>query len=158
MAADFIVRRANLGDLEAVLALNEKLFALDGKFDHTLNFAFTRSEPGTAYFASRLSEEEGIGFVAEVGSRISGYLVGAISAAAFYRAAKVIAELENMLVLENYRGRGIGRALFEEFRRWAKEKKAERLHVVTIAGNKAALAFYRELGFAEYEVSLERES
>ena len=66
------------------------------------------------------------------------------------------AELAVMGVLPEYHRRGIGRALFDAFRRYAKEKGYVFLQVKTVREGRYACydrtnAFYRSLGFRELE-------
>ena len=55
------------------------------------------------------------------------------------------------------RSRGIAVALLEEAARHFAALGLARLRVRTLAANQAALRFYRALGYAPYELSLERE-
>ena len=55
------------------------------------------------------------------------------------------------------RARGIAVALIEEAARHFATMGMTRLRVRTLAANQAALRFYRALGYAPYELTLERE-
>ena len=88
--------------------------------------------------------------------KIVGYIVGGITKAENYRKLPKTAELENMLVLKEYRNKGIGKALYESFAKWCKEKKVKIERVLATAQNAKAIKFYKSHGFKEYSVILER--
>lgn len=57
------------------------------------------------------------------------------------------AVVDNLVVEEHNRGKGIGRALMEASLQWAEEKGATELRLQVYEKNKAAQQFYEELGF-----------
>ncbi|MFY3790400.1 GNAT family N-acetyltransferase [Ureibacillus sp. MALMAid1270] len=50
-------------------------------------------------------------------------------------------------ILESYRGKGVGTALFEYAEKWAIEKNIWRLELTTITENAAGVALYKKRGF-----------
>ncbi len=62
-----------------------------------------------------------------------------------------------MYILPEYRSQGIGTELMEQFNSWSEEKGADRLRVEATAQNEEAIRFYRENGFDDYALILERE-
>ena len=68
-----------------------------------------------------------------------------------------IAEAENMFVLEEFRGQGIGVKLLQEFVTWCKSKDVKRIRTVASAQNTRAIEFYRRAGFLDYDLVLERD-
>jgi GNAT superfamily N-acetyltransferase len=68
-----------------------------------------------------------------------------------------IAELEVMYVAEEFRSKGAGRALVNEFYNWTKARDCNRARVIASAGNIRAAKFYRESGFEDYTATFERE-
>ena len=77
---------------------------------------------------------------------IEGYLLG-FSHRTFY-ANGPVAMVEELLVAETRRGRGIGSLLMEGFEAWALQKKCR---LVSTATRRAA-AFYQSLGYEESAV------
>ena len=47
----------------------------------------------------------------------------------------------------NYRGQGIGKRLFEQMEKWAKERGICRLELTVVTLNEAALSLYKKQGF-----------
>lgn len=50
-------------------------------------------------------------------------------------------------ILEDFRGRGIGSALFEHIEDWALKNKISRLELTTVIENQAGVALYKKSGF-----------
>lgn len=50
-------------------------------------------------------------------------------------------------ILETYRGKGVGTALFEDADKWALENNISRLELTTIIENEAGVALYKKRGF-----------
>lgn len=66
-----------------------------------------------------------------------------------------VAELENTLVLEAYRGKGIGKQLFDGFVEWCKEQDVGKIKVEASAQNEGAINFYHKRGFKDYALVME---
>jgi GNAT superfamily N-acetyltransferase len=58
-----------------------------------------------------------------------------------------VAVLEDVIIRSEYRGKGLGRLLLEHVLAWVKMKGMARVTLLADRGNKAALDFYRKLGF-----------
>lgn len=57
--------------------------------------------------------------------------------------------VENVAVLEEYQGKGVGRGMFEEIERWGREKDCHYEMLVSGMNRKGAHVFYQRLGFTE---------
>lgn len=57
--------------------------------------------------------------------------------------------VENVAVLEEYQGRGVGRQMFEEIERWGKEMDCHYEMLVSGLNRIGAHKFYNRLGFEE---------
>jgi|TARA_B100002003_G_C14004829_1_gene484955 ribosomal protein S18 acetylase RimI-like enzyme len=70
-----------------------------------------------------------------------------------------LCELDRIAVLSNYRGKGLGRALFQALVKDAKEKykkhnsRLRKLYILTHADNKKAQSFYKKMG-CKHETTL----
>ena len=63
------------------------------------------------------------------------------------RKAEVL--LYEIGVHQNYRRRGIGKAIIEEVKKWAKEVGTDKVWVLTEKDNEAAMAMYKSAGGIE---------
>ena len=66
------------------------------------------------------------------------------------------AEISELFVPERYRRQGIGRALMTELEERARAAGASNLVVLTAADNATAIALYRESGFDEFSIALQK--
>jgi len=156
-SADFMethIRKATVGDINDILVLNSLLFEEDREYDKTLDMTWTRKR-GMKYFLDRITRRDKCALVAVNGIKIVGYLVGGLCDSASYRLSVVSAELENMLVLEDFRGKGVGKKLVEEFLSWCKTNNVANISVTASAVNNRGIKFYKSLGFKDYNLTLE---
>jgi ribosomal protein S18 acetylase RimI-like enzyme len=150
------IRKAILSDIKTIQKLNLLLFKKEHKeYDKLLNLNWTFSKTGTAYFKKRISGKSECAFVAVLDNTIIGYLVGSITKVESYRNLPLTAELDNMLILEKHRSKGIGKLLYTEFISWCKLKKVKMIRVQASARNIKAIEFYRKIGFKDYTLVLE---
>ena len=152
------IRKATLEDLKDIQRLNLLLFEKEHKeYDKFLDLNWTFGEVGTRCFKNHLIKENSCAFVVEDAEEIVGYLAGGESEVEDYRNVPKVAELDNMLVLEKYRGQGVGGMLYDAFIGWCKGRNVKLLRVEASAENKQAIGFYRRNGFEDYNLVLERE-
>lgn len=150
------IRKATLDDLKSIQELNLLLFKKEKKeYDQRLDLSWTYGTIGTSFFTKRITNEDSFAVVAESKGNLVGYLVGSIKAPHNYRKIKKSAELENMLVLEEFRNQKIGTKFFQQFLTWAKKKKVEIITVAVSAKNTKGINFYKKAGFKDYDVTLE---
>jgi ribosomal protein S18 acetylase RimI-like enzyme len=60
--------------------------------------------------------------------------------------------VDDVFVEPDYRNRGVGRALVEGVKAWAKERGADGISLQVAAANERARRFYEDLGFREVSV------
>jgi len=150
------IRKASIKDLKDIIGLNKRLFKYDSEeFDDTLNFDWPSKNK--EYFKESIINEDSIAIVVDNEGIIVGYLIGSIKEAENYRKINRIAELDNMFLLQEYRGRGIGSELCEKFIEWAKKKGLKIARVVASASNRLAISCYKKKGFKDYNLILEKE-
>jgi GNAT superfamily N-acetyltransferase len=130
---DVRVRPATVDDCDAVAGLAAEL---------AQSFTFSRSSFDTNYRAL-LDAADVCLLVAESDREYLGYLLG-FHHPTFY-ANGPVASAEEILVRDNARGRGVGRALMAGFEQWAAGAGCV---LATVATRRAA-PFYRALGYEE---------
>jgi GNAT superfamily N-acetyltransferase len=131
MATPLKVRRATVAD-------EFELFELVKGFP-------TPTPPSREIFAAalrfKLKDPDGFVAVAESDGRLVGYVAGDAHET-FYAGGKV-AWVDEILVIEDARRQGIGRALMAEFETWAENGRCRLIGLAT----RGAASFYAELGF-----------
>jgi GNAT superfamily N-acetyltransferase len=150
------IRPATIKDLKAIQELNLLLFKKEHReYDKLLDLNWTFGEVGTKYFKELIEEEDSCVFVAEDDGKIIGYLAGSETEAEDYRKLPKVAELDNMLVLKENRGSGIGRKLYDAFIEWCKSRDVKIVRIQATAQNKDAIEYYHKMGLKDYTLILE---
>ncbi len=148
-----IIRKATTKDLEIIKKLNQELFFDNNKFDETLDINWPKKN--LQYYKSKILGSESTAFVALINKKVEGYLIGSICKWEDYRKISKMAEIENMLVNSNLRGKGIGTKLIQEFLHWAKDNDVTRVRLSVYAKNTEAIKFYKKNGFFDYSRTME---
>jgi GNAT superfamily N-acetyltransferase len=128
-----IIRAAKPEDAACVLELARNLatsFVIEEN-------SFARS------FISLLSAPDTCLQVAEVNGAVTGYVLGFAHATFF--ANGPVAWVEEIMVREDCRRRGVGRQLMAAFEQWAGSRGAK----LSALATRRAAAFYQSLGYAE---------
>ncbi|MCF6474768.1 GNAT family N-acetyltransferase [Nonomuraea sp. MG754425] len=130
-ADDLLIRRAEKSDAD-------ELFALAREFGLTFRperAAFDAALP------TLLANQDALLVTAVVGGRVRGYLLGFVHLTLF--ANGPVAWVEEAMVQSGSRRQGLGRALLEEFERWARTREAGYVAMAT----RRAPEFYHALGY-----------
>ena len=158
MEADKIkIERATMDDISAIQDLNKLLFSyeIEEGFDNNLDLNWSLSEEGRREIEERIGFEEiSCGFIAKYNNQPVGYLIGIILEEETGRSESKYAELEHMFVDKNYRSKGIGEQLVEEFKTWTKSKGLKKMKANVSFGNERAINFYKKMGLAPSDVTM----
>lgn len=135
------VRLARQEDLPAMVGLLRDLFSVEEDFA----FDEARQRSGLRQMMGRSPSRRLYVAVGEDG------VVGMCSAQVVNSTAMggPAALIEDVVVRQDRRGRGIGRQLMDAVERWARRRGIERLQLLADRTNLPALGFYRALGWQE---------
>lgn len=150
------VRKATDKDLDSVLILFYKLSISDSPYDEDVDLDWGNTDGGKKYFKEKINGTNGVCFVAIMENKIVGYFTANKKEVPGYRLITV-ADLENLVVDENSRSKGIDKMLMDKFLSWAKGIGAKRASVNVFSGNSKGIAFYSREGFTLFETTLEKE-
>lgn len=95
----------------------------------------------------RMVQDGSCYLVAEEGGEIQGFLYGFSYHQPFHRDS--IAILDSLFVLPQYRQRGCGKGLIQEFMKFARAEGAAYVELKVLSGNISAQIFYGKLAFTE---------
>jgi ribosomal protein S18 acetylase RimI-like enzyme len=151
------IREADEKDFRDIQKMNSNLFKFEEKnFSPCYNLKWPVSDVGIKYFKNSIINKNACALVAVVDEKIIGYLIGWIKEKhSSYRLLGTEAELENMFIKKKFRNKGAGSILIERFLTWCKEQEVKNVCVSALAKNMKAMAFYKSIGFEEYEVKFE---
>lgn len=93
--------------------------------------------------------------MAAVESEVVGMIIGKKLKARSWLQTKAGAQIDNLIVKEKYRNQGVGKKLFESFKKWAKALGVERIELDTRYSNESAIQFYEKQGFKTYTQRME---
>jgi ribosomal protein S18 acetylase RimI-like enzyme len=148
LSTAFAIRRAIAADIPALTSLLAALFSIEKDFAPD-------SERQARGLAAVLDSP--LGHIA-VATASDGSVVGMCSGQLVYSTAEGAASvwIEDVVVAEAWRGRGIGRALLGSVLDWAAARGATRAQLLADLDNQPALDFYRKLGWAETRLGARR--
>jgi len=131
------IRQARFGDVSAMAGLLGQLFAIEADFE--------ADKQAQARGLSLLLRKAACLLVAEEG----GAVVGMISIQPLVSTAEggMVGLLEDLVVHEKCRGRGIGSLLLKMALDWARDQGLTRVQLLADSNNEAALQFYSGHGF-----------
>jgi GNAT superfamily N-acetyltransferase len=156
---EFHVREYRHGDAGALRRCVVALQEFERGIDPHLPAGEEMADAWCARLHARCAAADGRIFVAETGGIVAGF-VAVMAREPFTEPddpAGTCALLNDLVVLEEYRGRGIGRELVRHAEAFARERGARELRLQVLARNAAARALYEEAGFGPYlEVLVKR--
>ena len=134
-------RRAGPGDVDAIVAMMCGYYQEDG-------YTFVDSEARTA--ALMLINDPSLGrlFVACDGAHVVGYVAVALGFSFEYRGREAF--VDELLIAESHRGRGLGREALEVAETYCREAGVNALHLEVERHRENALDLYRRRGFADF--------
>lgn len=133
-----MIRRATMDDLEAMGTLLCELFAVEDDF--TIDVAAHRRG-----LALLIQNENAAVPVALSGEKIVG--MATMQPLVSTAVGGNVGLIEDVIVTESYRGRGIGRILLEELIAESRRRGYRRIALAADRRNGRAIAFYRRYGF-----------
>lgn len=149
------VRRAIGSDADKILKLLGEVHELHAKLRPDLFISgrtkYTRSELGEIF-----ANDDTPVFAAEIGGEVAGYAFCVMKQPPFVTNMRQIKTLyiDDLCVDESFRGQGVGTALFEYVKRYAKEQGCYDVTLNVWEGN-SARSFYDKMGMFVKETQME---
>jgi GNAT superfamily N-acetyltransferase len=134
------IRQAEAGDADAVFDLAQAF---------ATSFMVERSAFHSSFSLLLQSADAHLAVAAE-GREIVGYLLG-FDHHTFFANGRV-SWVEELMVEEKSRRRGVGRRLIKDFEQWSKERQSKLIALAT----RRAEVFYRSLGYEESAIYFRR--
>lgn len=149
------IRESKSEDWESIQKLNNDVFVSDSKNDSDLDLEWPFSTEGINYYKKVASGEKGYCLIAEKEGVPVGY-VAAVKTVVGYRKSSYV-EVDNIGVSPEYRSQGIGKKLMEAAENIAREQGIDKIFLSAYVGNKRGISFYKDLGFEEISLELQKD-
>lgn len=134
----FRIRPAASHDLEAMSDLLKELFSLEA------GFSFDRSKQQKG-LELMLSQGAARLLVAETAGQVIAMCCGQLVVSTAEGGPSVL--VEDLVVREDWRGKGVGKKLLHALYEWSRKQGASRLQLLADQDNESALSFYRHLSW-----------
>ena len=136
--------RANKDNVKYANELLTKLIHDEKKYDNNINEECIID----SYYESVIDKDNHYLYFAMEDNQIVGYIYGFMQDYGNVYINKV-AQLDAIFVEENYRNKGIAKALINSFRDWANNKGIKHIELKVCNGNKDAINLYHRSGFKD---------
>ncbi len=155
---EYTIRSAVIDDLKIIQELNQKLCTKErNEYDNTINSGYPLTAVGEKNYRNRIKDKDSLSLVAESNNEVIGYVVCGINDAEEHRIIKNVCELEDVWVDEKFRGKGIGREFMKQFEEWCRSKNVNKLKIVASVQNTKVIKLYKEEGYKELDLVLEKD-
>jgi ribosomal protein S18 acetylase RimI-like enzyme len=141
--APITIRPARTSDLDDLVQLLALLFAIEEDFA----FDAERQRQGLALL---LDTATAVVLVAEAEGRVVGMCSGQLTVSTAEGGPALL--VEDVVVASPWQGRGVGRHLLVALEQWAGARKIGRLQLLADRTNRAALDFYKAVGWQGTEL------
>ncbi len=152
-----VIRKGRIGDVERLVELWKELVDHHKNFDRGYSeFVPDVEKIQAAFYARTIRSRRSIMLVAEEDDIIIGFLFGSIASRPPVFKIQKHAFIGDLLVTKNFRRRGIGKILVDEFESWAKGKGVKFMTLAVYPENEAGMAFWKEMGFLDTSSVIKR--
>jgi len=149
-----IFRKATINDIDKI---NELFYELDTDAIVAQPKHFQRGSRSFEYLSGLINDENSDFILAVIDDDIIGFSL------IFEKATPNInllvpckfAYIQDFVVTESYRNKGIGTALMDQSKQWAKDRNLDYLRLSVLYENKNAQRFYKRHGLYEQMITLE---
>ncbi|MDK9769829.1 GNAT family N-acetyltransferase [Vibrio sp. B181a] len=141
------IRSATPDDLDTLFDLNKQINELHHLYAPQAFVA--PSEEDRTFLINMLADEERLFLVAEEGQQVLGFITATITQneTISFLIKDPICRIGTIVVDENQKSKGVGRALMAAVEQWARESGATQVRLEVMEFNHNAQQFYDKLGF-----------
>lgn len=152
------IRKAKPEDLDALNELAYKFLAYESdNHDSSYDPDYARTDASALYVKNKIKSLDSLFLVAIENNEIVGFLAGTLHKRPKARKTVRPASLDELYVEEKFRNQGVGKEMISRFQDWAKKQGANKLKVGTFHKNERALHVYKDLGFKDHIIKLEKD-
>jgi len=149
------VERAAPRDVQPMLRLMRQLAAEHAAIDAYFRPGDEWQDSLEMMFLDRLGRREHFLGLVKPGGRVIGMITASLQTSPVFHL-KPRAMIENVVVDQDYRRRGIGRALVAAALAWCNERQVAYIELMVATGNPAGQRFWQACGFEPVMLRLQR--
>ena len=146
-----IIRKAVDSDANKLNELLTKLILDEKQYDDSIDETFVVIN----MYENYINDETKFIEVVEENNEIVGYLYGMLLKDPTSKTKKSV--LDALYIESNYRKKGLGEKLINDFKTWCKEQKVDKINVKVCAKNINAKKLYNKMGFLKISETLQCE-
>jgi len=147
------IEPATSNDINVVQKFGHKLLNYEREaFDPTLQSDWAFSDEAKKKYLSAINEHYVV--IAKKDGQPVGFLIGRIIPSQSTARNIKRANLENIFVDPDERGKGVGEKLIGSFKSYCQKHSVTRLDVSVLAQNQSAIDFYKKVGFNPRSINL----
>lgn len=141
-----MVRKANLSDINAISRLYREQFREMAKL---IPDFIKEGDQSTEFIKKTISNKDSDILVYEVYDKVVGFILLQAKQRPDFQFIVTGKHcfIMDLIVTENYRGKGFGTALMMSAKDWAKEQGCSFINLDVLSNNPKAIALYERLGF-----------
>ena len=143
------IRSARPEDIDSLVGLLEELFAIEE------DFTFDRQRQADGLHMMIEASSSAV-FVAVHNTRVIGMISGQLTISTAEGGYALL--IEDLMVVENMRKKGVGKALLHAVGDWGNERGADRMQLLADSSNRTALSFYERNGWRQSKLICLRSS
>lgn len=148
------IRKPRIDEVKKLQDFNDDAFANNPDFDPDLVLDWAQSDLGKTYFTNVINNPKDLILVAEEDNQLVGYISASPKVIAHRKSTYI--EIDNLGIASAYRRKGIASMLMEKCLTWAKEQGYQKAYLLCYFKNTNAIQFYKNNGFSEIDISLEK--
>ncbi|MEM3730384.1 MAG: GNAT family N-acetyltransferase [Candidatus Bathyarchaeia archaeon] len=143
--AGIAIRKACPEDLSAIVGLAKELSKSESIMDPMITPVSRFQDP--EWILKNIEKDNAVVFVATFNNEVVGYVLGWVSQPWDYKFER--GYICDCFVKEDYRRRGVGKALCREILKWFRSKNINCVEADIYTNNVASIKLFRSLGFEE---------
>lgn len=148
------IRKATKKDLHTIVDFSCKLLLEHEKtFSDFPKLSKNIKSKQRKFFKKYITRKDAVGFIALENGKPIGHLLGNEKKdhSVFAESERPMGHVGNFYVEPEFRGKGVGKKLFAELKKWFRKRGLKKAEVDFITSNKRTKRLYKELGFRPYD-------
>jgi ribosomal protein S18 acetylase RimI-like enzyme len=157
-----VIRKARLKDIDTLISLENELYDNQVEYlreskSQNLDDFFLKNNSNTflkQFILKTIRSKNGLVLIAEYDKKIAGYLIIFIKKTIPIFKLEKLAEITDLYIKEEFRGRGISNKLRDEVIKWCKMKNISSITLDMLPNNIHAKMIYEKWGFKDFLVEM----